>query len=35
MTDAIVKVLVEVLFILAIVTREIKQNRASESMFGH
>ena len=32
MTDAIVKVLVEVLCILAIATKEIKQNRASESI---
>ena len=32
MTDVIVKVLVEVLCILAIVTKEIKQNRASESI---
>jgi hypothetical protein len=32
MTDAHVKVLVEVLCILAIVTKEIKQNHASESI---
>jgi hypothetical protein len=32
MTDKIVKVLVEVLCILAMVTKEIKQNRASESI---
>ena len=32
MTDAIVKVLVEILRILALVTKEIKQNRASESI---
>ena len=31
MTDAIVNVIVEVLHILAIVTREIKQSRTSES----
>lgn len=30
MTDAIVKVMVEVLRIIAIATKEIKQNRASE-----
>jgi hypothetical protein len=30
MIDAIVKVMVEVLCILAIATREIKENRASE-----
>jgi hypothetical protein len=30
MTDAIVKVMVEVLHIIAIATKEIKQNRASE-----
>ncbi len=30
MTDAIVKVMVEVLRIIAITTKEIKQNRASE-----
>ncbi len=30
MTDAIVKVMVEVLLIIAIATKEIKQNRASE-----
>ena len=35
MTDAIVKVLVEVLCILAIVTKEIKQNRASESIHSY
>jgi hypothetical protein len=32
MTDAIVKVLIEVLCILAIVTKDIKENRASESI---
>jgi len=31
MTDTIVKIMAEVLFILAIATREIKQNKASES----
>ena len=31
MMDAIVKVIIEVLSILAIVTKEIKQSRASES----
>jgi hypothetical protein len=35
MTDAIVKVMVEVLCILAIVTKEIKQSRASESISGY
>jgi hypothetical protein len=30
MTDIIVKVMIEVLFILAIATKEIKQSRASE-----
>jgi hypothetical protein len=35
MTDAIVKVMVEVLCILAIVTKEIKQSRASESIPGY
>jgi len=34
MTDAIVKVMVEVLRILAIATNEIKQNRASELIIG-
>jgi hypothetical protein len=34
MTDAIVKVMVEVLNILAIATREINQHRASESILG-
>ena len=34
MTDAIVKVMVEVLGILALLTKEIKQSRASESMLG-
>jgi hypothetical protein len=34
MTDVIVKVMVEVLRILGIATKEIKQNRASESMIG-
>ena len=34
MTDALVKVMVEILHILAIVTKEIKQSRASESIFG-
>ena len=34
MTDAIVKVMVEVLRILAIATKEIKQNRASELTFS-
>jgi len=32
MTDAIVKVTVEVLYIFAIVTEEIDENRASESI---
>jgi hypothetical protein len=32
MTDAIMKVMVEVLRILAIATKEIKQNRASKSI---
>jgi len=31
MTDMMVKIMAEVLFILAIATREIKQNKASES----
>jgi hypothetical protein len=35
MTDAIVNVLVEILRILAIVTKEIKQNRARESIPGY
>lgn len=35
MTDAIVKVMVEVLCILAIVTKEIRQSRASESIPGY
>ena len=35
MTDAIVKVMVEVLRILAIATKEIKQNRASELTFSY
>ena len=35
MTDAIVKVLVEVLCILAIVTKEIKQSRASAYIPGY
>jgi hypothetical protein len=34
MTDAIIKVMVEVLGILAIATKEIKQNRASKLIFG-
>ena len=34
MADVIVKVMVEVLRILGIATREIKQNRASESIVG-
>jgi hypothetical protein len=34
MMDAIVKVLIEVLCILAIATKEINQNRASEFIFG-
>jgi len=34
MTDAIVKVMVEVLRILAIATKEIKENRASKLIFG-
>jgi hypothetical protein len=34
MTDAIVKVMVEVLSILAIATKEINQRRASESILG-
>jgi len=34
MTDAVVKVMVEVLRILAIVTKGIKQSRASESIPG-
>ena len=34
MTDAIVKVMVEVLNILAIATKEINQHRASESILG-
>ena len=34
MTDVIVKVMVEVLCILGIATKEIKQNRASESIIG-
>jgi hypothetical protein len=32
MTDAIVKVMAEVLHILAIVTKEVKQSRASKSL---
>jgi hypothetical protein len=35
MTDVLVKVMVEILRILAIVTKEIKQSRASESIFGY
>ena len=35
MTDAIVKVLVEILCILAIVTKEIKQSRASAYIYGY
>ena len=31
MTDTIVKIMVEVLIILAIVTKEIKRNKASKS----
>jgi hypothetical protein len=34
MTDVIVKIIVEVLSILAITTKEIKQSRASESIHG-
>ena len=34
MTEAIVKVMVEVLRILGIATKEIKQNRASELIIG-
>jgi len=34
MTDAIVKVMVEVLNVLAIATREVNQHRASESILG-
>ena len=34
MTDAIVKVMVEVIHILAIATKEVKQNRASELTFS-
>jgi hypothetical protein len=34
LTDAIVKVMVEVLRILAIATKEIKQNRASKLIAG-
>lgn len=34
MIDAIVKVMVEVLCILAIATREIKENRASELLLA-
>jgi hypothetical protein len=34
MTDAIVKVMVEVLSILAIATKEINQRRASELILG-
>jgi hypothetical protein len=34
MTDAHVKVMVEILRILTIVTKEIKESRASESIFG-
>jgi hypothetical protein len=38
MTDTIVKIMAEILFILAIATREINQNKASEStlsLSGH
>jgi len=35
MTDTIVKIMVEVLSILAIATKEIKQNRASGSTLGY
>jgi uncharacterized protein (DUF2164 family) len=35
MTNAIVDVMVEVLHILAIVTKEVKQGRASESILGY
>ena len=34
MTDMIVKIMVEVLSILSIATKEIKQNRTSESIIG-
>jgi hypothetical protein len=34
MTDAIVKVLAEVLCVLAVATKEIKENRASKSIHG-
>jgi hypothetical protein len=34
MTDVIAKVMVEVLYILSIATKEIKQRRASESIPG-
>jgi hypothetical protein len=35
MMDAVVKVMVEVLCILAIATKEINQRRASESILGY
>jgi hypothetical protein len=35
MTDIIVKILVEVLNIFAIATKEIKQGRASEKLTGN
>ena len=34
MTDAIVKVLAEVLYILAVATKEIKENLASKSIYS-
>ena len=35
MTDVIVKIIIEVLSILAIATKEIKQGRSSESIYVH
>ena len=35
MTEVTVKILIEVLFILAIVTKQIKQGRSSESFSVH
>ena len=35
MTDVIVKIVIEVLFILAIATKQIKQGRSSESIDAH
>ena len=34
MTEIVVKMLVELLFILALATKQIKQGKPSESVFG-